>query len=176
MTAVVNTPPAPAAVNASLANQQLALLFQYTVEAYKVFEKLAENLPNPMTRKMFEQFAVDEREDRDLIEMKVSAIGGNRVRVTLGSDMIFNDILEGEMSYRESSEFLISRERTMQRKLRELIGAAAPSDRNFLVYLEAVKRAHIAELERELELIRLDSDWWKREDAESRIVNGNPAP
>jgi rubrerythrin len=174
MTAVVNTPPA--STNASLANQQLALLFQYTVEAYKVFEKLAENLPNPMTRKMFEQFAVDEREDRDLIEMKVSAIGGNRVRVTLGSDMIFNDILEGEMSYRESSEFLISRERTMQRKLRELIGAAAPADRNFLVYLEAVKRAHIAELERELELIRLDSDWWKREDAQNRIVNGNPVP
>jgi rubrerythrin len=172
MTAVVNTPP----VNASLANQQLALLFQYTVEAYKVFEKLAENLPNPMTRKMFEQFAADERGDRDLIEMKVSAIGGNRVRVTLGSDMIFNDILEGEMSYRESSEFLISRERTMQKKLRELIGAAAPADRNFLVYLEAVKRSHIAELERELELIRLDSDWWKREDAENRIVNGNPLP
>jgi rubrerythrin len=173
MTAVADTPPA---TNASLANQQLALLFQYTVEAYKVFEKLAENLPNPMVRKMFEQFAADERADRDLIEMKVSALGGNRVRVTLGSDMIFNDILEGEMSYRESSEFLISRERTMQRKLRELIGAAAPADRNFLVYLEAVKRAHIVELERELELIRLDSGWWKREDAESRIVNGNPLP
>jgi rubrerythrin len=160
---------------AGLASQQLAMLFQYTVEAYKVFEKLAENLPNPMTRAMFAQFAVDEREDRDLIDMKAASVGSRGVRVTLGSDMIFSDILEGEMSYRESAEFLISRERTLQRKLREMIAAASSSDRNFLIYLEAVKRAHIAELERELELIRGDHDWWKREDAEWRIVHGNPS-
>jgi len=159
---------------AGLSHQQLALLFQYTVEAYKVFEKFAENLPNPMTRQMFKQFAVDERENRDLIEMKVAATTGNRVRVTLGADMIFNEILEGEMSYRESAEFLISRERTMQRKLRELIGTAMTADRNFLVYLEAVKRAHIVELERDLELIKMDRDWWRQEDAEWRIVHGNP--
>ncbi|HEV7767785.1 MAG TPA: hypothetical protein VGQ76_22470 [Thermoanaerobaculia bacterium] len=158
---------------AGLTHQQLALLFQYTVEAYKVFQKLAENLPNPMTRKMFEQFAVDERENRDLIEMKVAIVAGNRVRVTLGSDMIFNDILEGEMSYRESAEFLISREKTVQRKLREWIAGASGSDRNFLIYLEAVKRAHIVELERDLELIRGDHDWWRREDAEWRIVHGS---
>lgn len=168
MTAVATT-------QAGLSHQQLALLFQYTVEAYKVFEKLAENLPNPMTRTMFKQFAVDERENRDLIEMKAADIGGNRVRVTLGADMIFNDILEGEMSYRESAEFLISREKTVQRKLREWIGEATRSDRSFLVYLEAVKRAHIVELERDLELIRHDSDWWRREDAEWHIVHGSPA-
>ena len=169
MTAVAAT------TQSGLSHQQLALLFQYTVEAYKVFEKLAENLPNPMTRTMFKQFAVDEREDRDLIEMKAADIGGNRVRVTLGSDMIFNDILEGEMSYRESAEFLISREKTVQRKLREWIADAGKNDRAFLVYLEAVKRAHIVELERDLELIRHDQDWWKREDAEWRIVHGSPA-
>jgi rubrerythrin len=169
MTAVATTP------QAGLVPQQLAMLFQYTVEAYKVFEKLAENLPNPMTRAMFAQFAVDEREDRDLIEMKAASIGARGVRVTLGSDMIFSDILEGEMSYRESAEFLISRERTLQRKLREMIAAASTSDKNFLVYLEAVKRAHIVELERDLELIRLDNDWWKREDAEWRIVHGSPS-
>lgn len=172
MTAVATT---PTPTTAGLTAQQLAMLFQYTVEAYKVFQKLAENLPNPMTRAMFAQFAVDEREDRDLIDMKAASIGSRGVRVTLGSDMIFSDILEGEMSYRESAEFLVSRERTLQRKLREMISAAAPSDRNFLVFLEAVKRAHIAELERELELIRGDHDWWKREDAEWRIVHGNPS-
>jgi rubrerythrin len=170
MTAAVATE-----TNAGLTAQQLAMLFQYTVEAYKVFQKLAENLPNPMTRAMFAQFAVDEREDRDLIDMKAAATGSRGVRITLGSDLIFSDILEGEMSYRESAEFLVSRERTLQRKLREMIAAASSSDRNFLIYLEAVKRAHIAELERELELIRGDHDWWKREDAEWRIVHGNPS-
>jgi hypothetical protein len=30
----------------------------------------------------------------------------------------------------------------------------------------------MVELERELELIRLDPKWFSREDAESRIVNG----
>ena len=159
---------------AGLSHQNLALLFQYTVEVYKVFEKMAENLPNPMTAEMFKQFAVDERGNRDLIEMKVIGTAGPRVRVTLGADMIFSEILEGEMSYREQSEFLISRERTMQRKLRELIGAAAPSDRNLLLYFETVKRSHIVELERELELIKHDPDWWKREDAEWRIVHGSP--
>jgi rubrerythrin len=160
---------------AALSHQNLALIFQYTVEAYKVFQKLAENLPNPMTASMFKQFAADERGNRDLIEMKIASTTGNRVRVTLGSDMIFSEILEGEMSYRESSEFLISRERTFQRKLRELIAAASTSDRGLLVFFETVKRAHVVELERELELIKHDPDWWKREDAEWRIVHGSPS-
>lgn len=157
----------------TLTDQNLALLFQYTVEAYKTFEKYAENLPNPMTRTMFKQFAVDERENRDLIEMKIASPGHGRVRVTLGADMIFNDLLEGELSYRAASEFLIAREKTMQKKLRELIGTAGPADRNLLIYFEAVKRAHIVELERDLELIKGDPDWWKREDAEWRIVHGS---
>ena len=169
MTAAAETTPVH-----GLSHQELARIFQYTVEAYKTFEKLAESLPNPMTATMFKQFAVDERENRDLIEMKIAATTGNRVRVTLGADMIFSEILEGEMSFRESAEFLISRERTMQRKLRELIGGAGPADRGLLVYFEAVKRAHVVELERDLELIKHDPDWWKREDAEWRIVHGAP--
>lgn len=159
----------------TLTAQNLALLFQYTVEAYKTFEKLAENLPNPMTQAMFKQFAADERGNRDLIEMKVQATGSGRVRVTLGADMIFNDILEGELSYRAASEFLIAREKTMQKKLRELLTGAPVADRNLLIYFETVKRAHIVELERELELIKGDADWWKREDAEWRIVHGPQA-
>jgi len=158
---------------AALSNQQLGLIMQYTVEVYKVFEKFAENLPNPMTAAMFKQFAADERGNRDLIEMKLAATSGSSVRATLGADMIFNQLLEGELSYRETAEFMISREKTMQRKLREFIGEATIADRNFLVYLETVKRAHIVELERELELTRMDQDWWKREDAETRIVHGS---
>jgi len=171
MTAV-ETPNQIPTQTGGLSHQNLALLFQYTVEAYKVFQKLAENVPNPMTRGMFKQFATDERENRDLVEMKITATTGNRVRVTLGSDMIFSEILEGEMSFRESSEFLISRERTMQRKLRELIAGASNADRGLLVFFETVKRAHIVELERELELLKTDPDWWKREDAEWRLVHG----
>lgn len=172
MTAVVDTPAS--SLGNALNSQQLALMYQYTVEAYKTFEKLAENLPNPMTSEMFKQFALDERANRDLIEMKVAASAGSHVRITLGADMIFSEILEGQLSYRESSEFLISREKTMQRKLREFVGSANANDRNLLIYLEAVKRAHIVELERDLELTRHDPDWWKREDAEWRIVHGAP--
>ena len=168
MTAVETT-------SSTLSDQNLALIFQYTVEAYKTFQKFAENLPNPMTRGMFTQFARDERDNRDLIEMKAADIGRGKVKVTLGSDMIFNDILEGDLAFRAASEFLIARERTMQKKLRELIAGASLADRNFLVYFETVKRAHIVELERELELLKTDSDWWKREDAEWRIVHG-PQP
>jgi hypothetical protein len=97
------------------------------------------------------------------------------MRATLGADTVFNEILEGELSYRESAEFLIGRERTMQRKLRELLAGASNADRNFLIYIESVKRAHIVELERELELIKGDIDWWKREDAQWRIVHGSPS-
>jgi hypothetical protein len=158
----------------TLSAQNLALLLQYTVEAYKTFEKLAENLPNPITSTIFKQFAVDERGNRDLIEVKIASTGRGRVRVTLGSDMIFNDILEGELSYRAAAEFLIARERTMQKKLREIVNGAAAVDRNLLIFIETVKRAHIVELERELELIKGDADWWKREDAEWRIVHGSP--
>ena len=158
----------------TLSAQQLALMFQYTVEAYKTFQKLAENLPNPMTATMFKQFAVDERENRDLIEMKIAAAGRDRVRITLGPDMIFSEIHEGELSHREAAEFMISRERTMQRKLREFIDSSAEIDRTLLIYFETTKRAHIVELERELDVIRHDGHWWKREDAEWRIVHGAP--
>lgn len=167
MMTVVDTAP-------SLTEQQLGLMFQYTVEAYKTFEKLAEKLPNPLAAQMFKAFAVDERASRDLLDMKgVAAGGGAPLRVTLGADMLFEDILEGDLSYRETAEFLIARERTMEKKLTEWAKSASPVDRNLLVYLSAAKRAHIVELERELELIRNDPDWFKREDAESRIVHGS---
>ncbi|MGZ4811024.1 MAG: hypothetical protein ACXV7D_16995, partial [Thermoanaerobaculia bacterium] len=78
------TAAAPA-TPAQLGEQQLGLLYQYTVEAYKTFEKLAENLPNPLAATMFKQFAVDERDTRDLLEMKIAASGGRGpLRVTLG--------------------------------------------------------------------------------------------
>lgn len=165
MTTAVATP-------VSLNEQQLGLIFQYTVEAYKTFEKLAENLPNPMTATMFKQFAVDERENRELIEMKVAASPKAKVRVTLGADLTFQDILEGSLSYRETTEFLIMRERAMDKKLGEFGRGAAAADKNFLIFLIAVKRAHVVELERELELLKLDADWFRREDADWRIVHG----
>ena len=155
-----------------ITNQQLNTLLQYTVEAYKTFEKLAENLPNPLAAEMFKQFAVDEREHRDLIDMKMATSADARTRVTLASDLTFQDILEGDLSYRETAEFLIARERTMEKKLAELGRGASAVDRNLMIYLAAGKRAHIVELERELELIKVDSDWFKREDAQWRIVHG----
>ena len=159
----------------SLSEQQLSTLFQYTVEAYKTFQKMAEKLPNPVTATMFAQFAADERMNRDLIEMKVAATrNGARVRVTLGGDMLFEDILEGNLSYREQAEFLIARERTVEKRLMELNRNPSPLDRNLFIYFIATKRAHVVELERELELIKNDPDWFKREDAQSRIVQGAP--
>jgi hypothetical protein len=166
------TAAAPA-TSAQLTEQQLGLLFQYTVEAYKTFEKLAENLPNPMAAQMFEQFAVDERATRDLLEIKIAAIGTRGpLRVTLGADLLFQDILEGDLSYRETTEFLIARERTMEKKLSDSSRTASLIDRGLLIYLASGKRAHIVELERELELIKIDPDWFRREDAQWRIVHG----
>ena len=147
-------------------------MFQYTIEAYKTFEKLAENLSNPLTANMFKQFAIDERESRDLIELKIADGSNARVHVTLGGDLVFQDILEGNLSNRETTEFLIARERTMERKLNEFNKGSSALDRNFLIYLMAVKRAHVVELERELEMLKLDADWFRREDAEWRIVHG----
>ena len=157
----------------ALDERELGVMLQYTVEAYKTFAKLAENLPNPMTALMFKQFAVDERESRDLLDMKIAAVGANRVRTTLAGDLRFQDILEGDLSYRETTESLIARERSMEKKLVSLSRAASSADRNLLVYLAATKKAHIVELDRELELLKLDRDWFKREDAESRIVHGS---
>src|SRR5438128_5809777 len=159
----------------TLSEQQLGLMYQYTVEVYKAFEKLAENLPNPLSATMFNQFAVDEREHRDLLEMKIMAVGATRVRATLAGDLQFQSILEGDLSFRETTEFLINRERTMEKQLVELSRSAPPVDRNLLIYLAAGKRAHIVELERELELIKLDPDWVKREDAQWRIAH-RPKP
>ena len=158
----------------TLTEPQLGLLYQYTVEAYKTFQKLAENLPNPMSAMAFKQFASDERGNRDLLELKIAAVGQPSVRATLGADMQFDEIHEGDLSYREAAEFLIAREKTMQRRIEELLKGSLAGDRNLLIYLAGVKRAHAVELDRELTLIRGDADWWKREDAEWRIVHGHP--
>ncbi len=158
--------------DAGLSGQHLGLLFQYTVEAYKTFEKLAENLPNPLAARMFKQFALDEREIRDLLEMKAASSGDKGARATLGADLLFQDMLEGDLSGRATAEFLISRERTMLRRLEDIAKNATEIDRFLLIYVASTKRAHIVALERELELLRLDSDWLKREDAEWRIVHG----
>ena len=157
----------------ALTEQQLGLMYQYTIEAYKTFEKLAENLPNPLTAEMFKQFAVDERENRDLLELKIAAAGATRVHATLAGDLQFQEILEGDLSYRETTEFLINRERTMEKKLVELSRGASTIDRYLLIYLAGGKRAHIVELDRELELIKIDRDWFKREDEQWRIVHGH---
>ena len=157
----------------TLSEKELGLLLQYTVEAYKTFEKLAENLPNPMSAQMFKEFAVDERLTRDLLDMKIEAAGANRIRTTLAGDLQFQSILEGDLSFRETTEFLINRERTMEKTLVDWSRNASATDRNLLIYVAAGKRAHIVELERELELIKLDRDWFKREDADWRIVHGS---
>lgn len=159
---------------AQLTNQQLGQLYQYTVEAYKQFEKLAEWSPNPIVAQMFKQFAVDEREIRDLVEMKIASLSDGAIRSTLGADALFQDMLEGDLSDRGKTEFLISREQAMERKLRSLAANAGTSDRPLLIYVAASKRAHIVELERELELIKLDGNWFKREDARDRIIHGAP--
>jgi hypothetical protein len=156
----------------ALSEQQLNQLMQYTIEAYKTFEKYAENLSNPVAARMFKQFAVDERENRDLLELKIAAAGATRVRVTLGGDLLFEDALRGELSHRETAEFLIARERTMHRKLVDWAGGASLLDKGLLIYLAAGKRAHMVELERELELIKIDPKWFDREDAEWRLVHG----
>jgi rubrerythrin len=153
-------------------DNQLALLFQYTVEAYKTFEKLAETLPNPMAAATFKNFAIEERHFRDLLEIKYLA-GSSRIKLTLGPDLRFQDMLEGDLSPREIIEFLIVRERTIEQKLAEW-AKSSESDANLYRYIGAGKRAHLAYLERELAMTRLYSDWFRREDGETLIVHGKP--
>ena len=157
---------------APTAESQLGLVFQYTLEAYKTFQKLAELLQNPMSAAMFEAFAREEREHRDLLEIKYTTSNMQRIQLTLGADLRFQDMLEGDLSYREMAEFLIARERSMEKKLREFAETATDSDRNLLIYMAASKRAHVTLLERELEMIRLHPDWFKREDAQDLVVHG----
>lgn len=164
MTAAITTP--------TQSEQQLAMLFQYTVEAYKIFQKLAELLPNPMSAAVFTNFAEDERNNRDLLEIKYLDSSTNRLEITLGSDLRFQDALEGDLSYRELTEALIARERTMEHRLAEAARAASQNDRNLFHYMAGSKRAHLAFLQRELDLLKVYPDWYKREDAESLIVHG----
>src|SRR5438874_11319598 len=113
----------------TLDEKDLGVLMQYTVEAYKTFEKLAENLPNPLTAQTLKQFAVDERVSHDILEMKIASVCANKVRTTLAGDLRFQDILEGDLSFRETTEALIAREKTMEKKLVEFTRGASMADR-----------------------------------------------
>ncbi len=153
-------------------SQQQALVFQYTVEAYKLFQKFAEIVQNPMSAAMFKKFAEDERQNRDVLEIKYLHSEGAHIPLTLGADLRFQDVFEGDLSDREKIEMMLMRERTMERKLVEYSTSAPQSDRNLFHYLAATKRAHAAYLERELELAKLYKTWLSREDAEDVVVHG----
>src|SRR5512133_1821827 len=62
--------PSMASATMTENDQQLAFVFQYTVEAYKQFQKFAEILQNPMSAATFKRFAEDERQNRDLLEIR----------------------------------------------------------------------------------------------------------
>lgn len=162
---------APPSARMTTNDSQLAQIFQYTVEAYKTFQKLAESLPNPMSASVFKAMAADERHFRDLLEIKYLDTG-SRMKVTLGSDLRFQDMLEGDLAYREIAEMLIARERTMERQLTEASKNSGESDRNLYRYLSTGKRSHVVLIERELEMIRNYPDWFRREDAQDLIVHG----
>lgn len=153
----------------------LALVYQYTVEAYKTFQKFAELLPNPLSAQLFKSFAVDERNHRDLLDIRYTDEKTPRMKITLGNDLRFLDILEGDLSYREIAEMLIVRERTMEKRLMEMSKTAPAGERNLYIYIAAGKRAHAALLQRELDLIKFYPDWFRREDAEYVIVHGEPS-
>lgn len=153
-------------------DQQLALLFQYTIEAYKYFQKCAEIVQNSMSALMFSAFANDERQNRDIIEIKYLRSASANIPLTLGNDLRFQDIFEGDLSDREKIEMLMSREQTMERKLSEYAKTGADEDRNLFLYIAATKRAHIALLQRELELAKVYKTWLSREDGEDLVVHG----
>jgi hypothetical protein len=152
-------------------SNELGVLFQYTIEAYKTFQKLAENLPNPIAAAMFKAFAVEERATRDLLDIKYRD-ASKFVPLTLGADLRFQDIIEGDLSFREVADMLLVRERAMERRLMEASRTASPNDRNLFLYVAATKRAHVAFLERETQLLKTYPDWFKREDAIDLIIHG----
>jgi rubrerythrin len=154
--------------------KQLPLLFQYTVEAYKAFQKLAELLPNPLAANTFKNLAEDERANRGLLVLRYNDPATSRMKITLPGDFAFHDMLEGDLNNREIAEMLIARERTMERKLSEWASGGPDSDRNLFQYIAGTKRSHIAELERELAMIGSYPDWFRREDAVSLVVQGQP--
>ena len=161
-----------AAAAPATTESQVATIFQYTVEAYKMFQKLSELLPNPMAAHTFENLAEDEREVRSLIEMKYSDPSVKPTTIALEKDFRFQDALEGDLSFTETAEFLISRERTMERWLMDAAKSAPESDRALFTYIAGTKRAHLVYLQRELDLLRIDPNWSKREDAEALVVHG----
>lgn len=160
-----------AAVQPETANR-VAILFQYTVSAYKMFEKLAELLPNPMAAHIYENFAEDERNIRDLIEIKYSDPDVPRTTIKLEHDLSFQKALEGDLSHVELTETLIIREKEMAGRLNEFAKTGSDAERNLFLYIAAAKRAHLVYLERELQMLRLYPDWYEREDAESLVVHG----
>ncbi len=153
-------------------DQQLALLFQYTIEAYKSFQKCAEIVQNPMSALMFAGFAKDERQNREILEIKYLHSETAKIPLTLGNDLRFQDIFEGDLSDREKIEMLMSREQTIERKLTDFAKTGAEEDRNLFHYIAATKRAHVALLHRELDLSKAHKTWLSREDAESLVVHG----
>jgi rubrerythrin len=157
-------------------SENIAILFQYTLEAYKVFQKLSEVLQNAFAAQSFTNFAADERGIRWLLDMRYRDFEAPTMQLTLAGDLRLQDMLEGDLNNREMLEMLIARETTMERTLREWASEpGAEKDQNLFRYVAATKRSHVAALERELALAAIFSEWLKREDAAHLIVHGDTA-
>lgn len=154
------------------AENQVATVFQYTVEAYKMFEKLSELLPNPMAAHTYANMAEDEREIRNLIEMKYADSSIRPTKIALERDFRFQDALEGDLSFTETTELLIVREKTMEKWLMDASKNGSEADRTLFAYIAGTKRAHLVYLQRELDLLRMHPEWSRREDAEALVVHG----
>lgn len=152
----------------------IAVLFQYTLDAYKTFQKFSEVLQNAIAAQTFANFAQDERGIRWLLDMRYRDAESPSMTLTLGGDLQFQDMLEGDLNNSEILEMLIARETAMERKLTEWASAAgAEGDRNLFHYVAGTKRSHLRALERELTISRIYPDWLKREDGAHLLVHGD---
>ena len=132
-------------------------------------------LPNPVTSQVFRKMAEAERGYRDLLDIKYADAAVPRMQITLGGDLRFQDMLEGDLSYREITEMMIGREKTMAEKLIDFSQNASEDDRNLFRYIGEPSEPISFCWNEKLEMLRMYPDWFKREDAESLIVHGKPA-
>lgn len=159
---VTQAPPAPSF---------FSLFFQYTVEAYKAYQKLAETIPNPILAKTFKSLAEEERDIRDLLEIHYGD-SGERMKITLGADLRFQEILNEDLSHSEQLDWLASREKTIERRLRDVAGTERAPLPILYRYIAAIKREHATILQREREVLNHYPDWFRREDAHYLLVKG----
>jgi rubrerythrin len=156
--------------------EAVALAVRSEIESTNLYGKVIERVRNPEVIKMLEEMAAEEEHHRDaLLELYREMLGGQDPSVPITDGRMKDKKLdEGEMwDIDPNADFLTIMTKARDKELdsEEFYKSAAESVRDhktrmFFIELAETEKKHAIRLQKEVDKLEQDPDWFEREELE----------